>query len=498
MNMATAPGYSLQHTPTWAIATVSFILISISIILEHLIHLIIKWLRKHRKSDLVEAIERLQSELMILGFMSLLLTITQDAIIEICIPVRAADTMLPCRKRTTTNDTAILDSCSAKNASEVALVSKHGIHQLHMFIFVLAVMQIVYSFLTVSLARAKMKNWKAWDEETQTMEYEIANDPNRFRYARQTTFGRRHISTSTASPVFVWIKCFFRQFFHSVEKVDYLTLRHGFISAHFSARNSNFDFQAYIEQSLEEDFRIIVSISPVMWFTVVIFLLVDVHGWHVYLWLSYVPLFLVLVVGAKLEVIVDEMALQMKDVNSVTKGTPLVCPSDDYFWFGHPGFVLTLLHYTLFVNAFELAFFVWVSTQFGINSCYHEHRTFTIIRVVIAVAVQVLCSYVTLPLYALVAQMGSEVKSKALAKILRQWHVEVRERRRKQLKLVKSFSFRRMNMSSEWSQGNKSAPEFSSELRENTRSSNEGEIVEELEHEGKTEATSSNDPPSVV
>ncbi|XP_020211648.1 MLO-like protein 3 isoform X2 [Cajanus cajan] len=493
---AYASGYSLEHTPTWAIALVSFILISISIILEHLIHLIIKWLRKHRK--IVEAIERLKSELMILGFMSLLLTVTQDAIIEICIPMKTADTMLPCRKRTT-NDTATnLDSCSAKNASKVALVSKHGIHQLHMFVFVLAVMQIVYSFLTVSLARAKMRHWKAWDEETQTIEYEIANDPNRFRYSRQTTFGRRHISTRTASPVYVWIKCFFRQFFHSVEKVDYLTLRHGFISAHFSARNSNFDFQNYIEQSLEEDFRIIVSISPVMWFTVVIFLLVDVHGWHVYLWLSYVPLMLVLVVGAKLEVIVDEMALQMKDINNVTKGTPLVCPSDKLFWFGHPGFVLTLIHYTLFVNAFELAFFIWVSTQFGINSCYHEHRSFTIIRVVIAVAVQVLCSYVTLPLYALVAQMGSQVKSKALAKILKQWHVEVRERRRKQEKLVKSFSFRHRNKSSEWGQGNKSAPEFSSTLGESNRSYDEGEIVEELEHSVKTKASSSSDPPSFV
>ncbi|KAL2566108.1 hypothetical protein AAZV13_19G144200 [Glycine max] len=478
-----ASGYSLQHTPTWAIALVSFILISISIILEHLIHLIIQWLRKNRRSDLVEAIERLKS-------------VTQDAIIEICIPVRAADTMLPCRKLTS-NDTAILDSCSAKNASKVALVSKHGIHQLHMFIFVLALMQIVYSFLTVSLARAKMRHWKAWDEETQTVEYEIANDPNRFRYTRQTTFGRRHISTRTPSPLYVWIKCFFRQFYHSVEKVDYLTLRHGFISAHFSARNNDFDFQNYIEQSLEEDFRIIVSISPVMWFTVVIFLLVDVHGWHVYLWLSYVPLLLVLVVGAKLEVIVDQMALKMKDVNNVTKGTPLVCPSDKFFWFGHPGFVLTLLHYTLFVNAFELAFFIWVSTQFGINSCYHEHRTFTIIRVVIAVAVQVLCSYVTLPLYALVAQMGSEVKSKALAKMLKQWHLEVRERRRNREQL-KSFSFRHTNMSSEWSQENKSAPDFSSTLCESIRSSDEGEIVEELEHMEKTKASSSSDPPCVV
>ncbi|KAH1070584.1 hypothetical protein GLYMA_03G179200v4 [Glycine max] len=466
-----ASGYSLEHTPTWAIALVSFILISVSIILEHLIHLIIKWLKKHRRSDLVEAIERLKSELMILGFMSLLLTVTQDAIIEICIPVMAADTMLPCRKRTN-NATSILDSCSAKNASKVALVSKHGIHQLHMFIFVLALMQIVYSFLTVSLARAKMRHWKAWDEETQTVEYEIANDPNRFRYTRQTTFGRRHISTSTPSPVYVWI-------------------------AHFSARNNDFDFQNYIEQSLEEDFRIIVSISPVMWFTVVIFLLVDVHGWHVYLWLSYVPLLLVLVVGTKLEVIVDQMALKMKDVNNVTKGTPLVCPSDEFFWFGHPGFVLTLLHYTLFVNAFELAFFIWVSTQFGINSCYHEHRTFTIIRVVIAVAVQVLCSYVTLPLYALVAQMGSEVKCKALAKMLKQWHVEVRERRKNREQL-KSFSFRHTNMSSEWSQVNKTAPDFSSTLCESIRSSDEGEIVEELEHMDKTKACSSSDPPGVV
>ncbi|KAG5043746.1 hypothetical protein JHK87_007661 [Glycine soja] len=417
-----ASGYSLEHTPTWAIALVSFILISVSIILEHLIHLIIKWLKKHRRSDLVEAIERLKSELMILGFMSLLLTVTQDAIIEICIPVMAADTMLPCRKRTN-NATSILDSCSAKNASKVALVSKHGIHQLHMFIFVLALMQIVYSFLTVSLARAKMRHWKAWDEETQTVEYEIANgfhflsDPNRFRYTRQTTFGRRHISTSTPSPVYVWI-------------------------AHFSARNNDFDFQNYIEQSLEEDFRIIVSISPVMWFTVVIFLLVDVHGWHVYLWLSYVPLLLVLVVGTKLEVIVDQMALKMKDVNNVTKGTPLVCPSDEFFW----------------------------------------------------VAVQVLCSYVTLPLYALVAQMGSEVKCTALAKMLKQWHVEVRERRKNREQL-KSFSFRHTNMSSEWSQVNKTAPDFSSTLCESIRSSDEGEIVEELEHMDKS---SSSDPPGVV
>ena len=56
-----------------------------------------------------------------------------------------------------------------------------------------------------------------------------------------------------------------------------------------------------------------------------------------------------LVLGAKLEVIVVRMALKIRDMNKITRGTPLVTPNDNLFWFGRPGFVLTLLHYTLFV-----------------------------------------------------------------------------------------------------------------------------------------------------
>ncbi|ERN17124.1 hypothetical protein AMTR_s00044p00117180 [Amborella trichopoda] len=53
--------------------------------------------------------------------------------------------------------------------------------------------------------------------------------------------------------------CFFRQFFRSVEKADYLTLRHGFISVHL-APGSQFDFQKYIKRSLEDDFTEVVGI----------------------------------------------------------------------------------------------------------------------------------------------------------------------------------------------------------------------------------------------
>ncbi|KAF8403024.1 hypothetical protein HHK36_011119 [Tetracentron sinense] len=246
---------------------------------------------------------------MLLGFMSLLLAATQRLISNICISSKVADTMLPCRDRTPTKTGKLAeyehltsltlrklfskdgayedspwhpqrllatddDTSDKCGQGKVPLVSPDGIHQLHTFIFVLAVMQIVYSVLTMALGRAKMRRWKAWEKETQTTEYEVANDPNRFRFTRQTTFGRRHMNSCTETTVFLWIvssltncnllfsvkKCFFRQFFNSVAKVDYLTLRHGFISAHLST-NIPFNFQKYIRRSLENDFKAVVGIS---------------------------------------------------------------------------------------------------------------------------------------------------------------------------------------------------------------------------------------------
>ncbi|XWS73736.1 hypothetical protein CRYUN_Cryun02cG0154200 [Craigia yunnanensis] len=360
---------SLQETPTWAVATVCFVFISLSILIEYLIHLISKWLKGHRKTALFEAVEKLKSVLMMLGFMSLTLTVTQSFITKICLPNKLANSMLPCHKSETTKttksherklgaDSESSDYCDSKGMR--SLISEEGASQLSIFIFVLAAMQIVYSVVTMALGRAKMRHWKAWEKETHTVEYQAANDPNRFRFTRQTTFARRHMNSCAETSILLWTKCFFQQFFKSVAKVDYLTLRHGFISAHLST-NSSFNFQKYIQRSLEDDFKVVVGISPFMWFLVVIFLLLDVHGWNVYLWVSFIPLTIVLVLGTKLQVIVAKMAHQVKDQNSVIRGAPVVQPNDNFFWFSHPKYVLTLLHYTLFVNAFEAAFFVWVT-----------------------------------------------------------------------------------------------------------------------------------------
>ncbi|KAL4333756.1 hypothetical protein GQ457_07G036160 [Hibiscus cannabinus] len=447
---------TLEDTPTWAVATVCLVFVSLSILIEYLIHLVSNWLKRRRKTALYDAIEKLKSVLMVLGFMSLALTVTRSFISRICIPNKLANSMLPCRKtldsikankefvyeqtwsvdalheRILAVDSESSDFCNSKG--KTSLISEEGTNQLSIFLFVLAAMQIVYTVLTMALGRAKMRRWKAWEKETQTVEYQVANDPNRFRFTRQTTFARRHMNSCAETSILLWTNCFFRQFFNSVAKIDYFTLRHGFISTHL-ATNTSFNFQNYIKRSLDDDFKVLVGISPFMWLWVVIFLMLDVHGWNVYLWVSFLPLTITLILGTKLQVIMAKMAQRVKDENNVILGAPLVQPNDNLFWFNRPKFVLTLLHYTLFMNAFEVAFFVWITTQYGVESCYHEHREIIVTRVVLAVTVQVICSYVTLPLYALVTQMGSNFKRAVLeeqtAHAIKQWHAGVKLKRKK-------------------------------------------------------------------
>ncbi|KAG5566770.1 hypothetical protein RHGRI_002340 [Rhododendron griersonianum] len=339
-------GRSLEQTPTWAVAVVCFVLVAVSIVIEYIIHLIGKWLKRKHKRALYEALEK----------------------------------------------------------GQVPFVSSDGIHQLHIFIFVLAVFHVLYCILTMVLGRLKMRSWKAWEMETRTAEYQFSHDPERFRFARETSFGRRHLSFWTKTPGLIWFICFFRQFVRSVPKVDYLTLRHGFIMAHLAPQShTRFDFQKYINRSLEEDFKVVVGISPPIWLFAVIFLLFNTHGWYSYLWLPFIPLIIILLVGTKLQVIISKMAIRIQQRGEVVKGVPVVQPGDDLFWFNRPRLILYLINFVLF------------QYEFGLKSCFHEHLEDRIIRVSMGILIQILCSY-----------MGSTMKptifNEKVATALRNWH----------------------------------------------------------------------------
>lgn len=110
----------------------------------------------------------------------------------------------------------------------------------------------------------------------------------------------------------------------------------------------------------------------------------------------------------------------------------MVETGDHLFWFNRPALVLFLINFVLFQNAFQVAFFFWSWWKFGFPSCFHKNAADLAIRLTMGVIIQVHCSYVTLPLYALVTQMGSSMKpiifGDNVATALRSWHHTAKKR----------------------------------------------------------------------
>ncbi|TYK11361.1 MLO-like protein 10 isoform X1 [Cucumis melo var. makuwa] len=450
----------LDNTPTWAVAAVCFFFVLISIVLENVLHKLGTKKEKIERQRLT--FHKICAELMILGFISLLLTFAQAYIVQICIPPSIANSMLPCplKEKDASSSTTDEDEhhrrlqwlirrslagghnvVSCKDG-KVSLISIDGLHQLHILIFFLAVFHVLFSVITMTLGRVKIRGWKEWEQETLTHNYEFFNDPARFRLTHETSFVKAHTSFWTRLPFFFYISCFFRQFYGSVSRADYLTLRNGFITVHL-APGSKFNFQRYIKRSLEDDFKVVVGVSPFLWSTFVIFLIFNRSGKITSFYLMTLTSRIILAVGSKLQAILTRMALEISEKHAVVQGIPLVQGSDKYFWFGRPQLILHLMHFALFQNAFQTTYILSTLYSFGLNSCFFGGRILTIIKVGLGVVALFLCSYVTLPIYALVNQMGSGMKrsifDEQTSKALKKWHETAKKKRAKRASATKTL-----------------------------------------------------------
>lgn len=448
---------SLALTPTWSVATVLTIFVVVSLIVERSIHRLSNWLRKTNRKPLLAAVEKMKEELMLLGFISLLLTATSSTIANICIPSKFYDgNFAPCTRSEIDDEVEdnssqgrkllmlpvlphplrrILNGLNRNTCKEghEPFVSYQGLEQLHRFIFVMAITHISYSCLTMLLAIVKIHSWRIWEDVAHMDRHDVLTEINREKtFRRQTTFVRHHTSGPLVKNSFlIWVTCFFRQFGCSVVRTDYLTLRKGFIMNH--NLSLKYDFHSYMIRSMEEEFQRIVGVSGPLWGFVVAFMLFNVKGSNLYFWIAIIPITLVLLVGAKLQHVIATLALETAGLTGHSMGAKLK-PRDDLFWFKKPELMLSLIHFVLFQNAFELASFFWFWWQFGYRSCFIRNHWLVYTRLVLGFAGQFLCSYSTLPLYALVTQMGTNYKAALIPQRIRDtihgWGKAARRKRR--------------------------------------------------------------------
>ncbi|KAL3694516.1 hypothetical protein R1sor_008167 [Riccia sorocarpa] len=459
---------TLEYTPTYAVAISAALLIGVSFLVERMIHKF----KKHLKKEEVDQIplkriaDKLTNELMLLGLVSLLLTVVPKHFTEICVSPGYARHMLLCKADDSAGDApdaahrrllaSLLDSSDSEpqgdycqRKGKTSFVSLEGLRQLHILIFVLAVTHVTYSILSVLLGFARMQRWREWEDESRLiadsgqsikadLERRIIKKLDGER-GRTCSFVDGHFRRYK-NPVIRWTLCFFQQFVASVGKEDYMLFRVGFISKF--GFQENFDFREYITRSMEVDFKTVVGISWWLWTFVAVFFLLSVEGWYTLVWASFIPTILVLIIGTKQQHIISVLALRAKrhalkvrnnqqkdgektrtddtggsgDSGQVsqeqeeTRPRPrdighAVMPSNKLFWFQKPKILLKLIHFVIFQNSFELALLFWVLVRFGWNSCLLGHHTLVIIRVTVGAATILLSSYSTIPIYALVNQV---------------------------------------------------------------------------------------------
>ncbi|XP_015867941.3 MLO-like protein 1 [Ziziphus jujuba] len=429
-------GTTLEYTPTWVVALVCTVIVLISLTVERIIHYAGKYLKKNNQKPLFEALQKIKEELMLLGFISLLLTVFQNPIAKICITKEEASKWLPCKKddeadtKTSahfqsfftyslipgTSPRLLAESSGSSSTSsciegKVPLLSTTALHHLHIFIFVLAVVHVTFCVLTILFGGAKIRQWKQWEDFFSKKEYnpeEVLK--TKFTHVQDHDFIRgRFLGIGKNTAFLGWLHSFLKQLYASVTKTDYITLRLGFIMSHCRG-NPKFNFYKYMIRALEADFKKVVGISWYLWVFVIFFLFLNVAGWHAYFWIAFIPFILLLAVGTKLEHVITQLANEVAEKHIAIEGDLVVQPSDDHFWFHRPKLVLVLIHIILFQNSFELAFFFWIWVQYGFDSCIMGDVGYIIPRLVIGAYVQFLCSYSTLPLYAIVTQMGTSFK----------------------------------------------------------------------------------------
>ncbi|KAG4988016.1 hypothetical protein JHK85_030999 [Glycine max] len=423
-------GRSLAETPTYAVATVITVLVSLSFLFQGTLKKLVKWLDRTKRKSLLSALDKIKEELMLFGLLSLLMGHWIIFVAKICVKSSVlSSTFFPCamEKNSVKRFVGLGSEPSNKTVlkgqmnnglhnycpeGHESLASYESLEQLHRFVFVLGITHITYSFIAVALAMIKIYSWRTWENEAKTI-------------AVQSIQGSDFYDTD--EPVLQL--CFSRQFWSSIHRADYMALRLGFITNH--GLPTTYDFHNYMLRSMDEEFRDIVGVSVLLWVYAICCIFLNFHGSNFYFWLSFVPAILILIIGTKLHRVVVKLAVEI--INRCPNMKPHQFNlRDELFWFGKPRFLLRLIQLISFLNAFEMATFLWSLWEIKDPSCFMSNRTFIVIRLSFGVTSQVWCSFITFPLYVIITQMGSRFKktvvSENVRKSLSKWQRRVKEK----------------------------------------------------------------------
>ncbi|RZC54120.1 hypothetical protein C5167_012976 [Papaver somniferum] len=389
-------GRSLAETPTWAVATVTTVMVFVCLAAQRSIVRCGKWLKRTRRKALLTSLIKIKEELMFLGLISLLLVQWARWISEICVDsslfdsrfylcseedyglhqpkpiqhlIREEDAHHPnhtvASKHPSEHIVHSMPPSHSCGKGREPFVSYEGLEQLHRFLFVLGITHVVYSGVAIGLAMYKIYSWRKWESQAYILAVEMQGE----KKLKRPTLIEASFELSDNALAVIILKVFF---FPPPSKENHkLPL--------------SYDFHKYMVRSMEDEFHGIVGISWPLWGYAILCIFVNIHGLNIYFWLSFIPVILVMLVGTKLRHVVSLLALEIVEATGPA-GTGQ--------------------------NAFEMATFLWSLWGLKQRDCFMKNHAMVTIRLV--------SGYSTVPLNVIITQMGSRCKKALVAESVRE------------------------------------------------------------------------------
>ena len=429
-------GKGMEETSSINVATMTMLFVVFSFAIEKILHVIRHFLQHHKHIGLLNALEKIQTEILLVGMISLFLLVFEDDILTWC--VEPSDSVAVPMNRGGCDHLRNSESAPSQNCTctcypddsrrrrnllaaagdspckggQVRFVDANALHQIHYLIFFTACVHITYSLCVYFVGRWRTIKWIKLEEE-------IEADSETF-YKSKGDINLRKIG---GSRMMYWIKSMLSQFLcRDHDHVLFIAIRKFYIAK--NNLHHDFKFYAFVDEELERDFGNLAGISWWMWILIAIQILIEGFMHQPISYGTSLALILSSFVGAKMILEVKHLSFQVlskfdkngdgtidiQELKTMETENADLNGVEPNFWFNRPKLMLQIFRALMFQNAISVMTGIFYTMYFGRgNNCYMGSRADCDVYVpqFIGLIVWIHHGAVVLPHYALVMHLGN-------------------------------------------------------------------------------------------
>ena len=323
--MAEESGPSAFQLPGWRLGIIMAFFIIISYLYIFLIKTLERSLRKRQRHGLVDALHHINTEIMLLGLISLLVVQFEGYLLQICIPCKedereckwdcnredlysnvssiirafASTKMENILIHKESDKTSIDEFCACAIAKENCPAGKEpfysgsSIAEGHYLLFYVGIIHLLYTIAVSCICLLTLRTWRKFEEQAK-------------RADRLTDLKVKYLPRLSENRVLYWTKCFLFAFTYRVKYPYYAAIRRLFLER--LELQEDYNFYSFVEEQAEKAFAEMLEVGFTLWVVLLLWVMVPTVV-HLRVWLVALALLLAVILSIKMQDIITQILL---------------------------------------------------------------------------------------------------------------------------------------------------------------------------------------------